>query len=404
MDLEYLNLNAFLDFGYFLKYSNSKELFDFSLIDKKKYDSADDQELIRIGSHLWGNAISSVFEQGKDNCVPLSGGLDSRAILAGLLQCMDASNIYTYTYGIPGAWDYEIGRNIAKMLGTKHTQINMDNYQYKQSELLEISCRVDMQTMLFLHPPLYVTNQFSDMNIWSGVGVDALFGLHMLGGSSTSFEQAAIRSYKRDVYVTSCKLSRLAAADYVPYIDGNTVNAEGLSFDHIIDLMNRQPKYIWPHVCMKGFKFISLLKCRDLVSFALSVDQDNHIHQRLYKNIILNKYPDLFKYPTKSNLGLPLDCPKAIVDVKKKYIYLLRKIGIRKRNINYTDFNRSIRDNESLRNLIEANITSLASRKIITWIDILKIFNDHMKRRGNYADALLVLASLEIHLKNGKIL
>lgn len=44
---------------------------------------------------------------------------------------------------------------------------------------------------------------------------------------------------------------------------------------------------------------------------------------------------------------------------------------------------------------------NLKQRDIITWIDIEKILNSHLTNKLNYADALIVLASLEIHLKSG---
>jgi len=55
-----------------------------------------------------------------------------------------------------------------------------------------------------------------------------------------------------------------------------------------------------------------------------------------------------------------------------------------------------------LKNIIHENIMDLKQRKIIDWIDIDSIWDRHINKKANYADALLVLASLEIHLKAGK--
>ena len=41
--------------------------------------------------------------------VPLSGGLDSRAILGGLLDAGLKDQITTVTFGTLGTWDYDIG-------------------------------------------------------------------------------------------------------------------------------------------------------------------------------------------------------------------------------------------------------------------------------------------------------
>ena len=47
------------------------------------------------------------------------------------------------------------------------------------------------------------------------------------------------------------------------------------------------------------------------------------------------------------------------------------------------------------------NVMDLKSRNIIDWIDIELILKNHLSNKGDFADALIVLASLEIHLKSG---
>ena len=44
----------------------------------------------------------------------------------------------------------------------------------------------------------------------------------------------------------------------------------------------------------------------------------------------------------------------------------------------------------------------LKKRKIVDWIDIDEIWKRHINKTADHADALLTLASLEIHLKAGK--
>lgn len=79
-------LNSFLKLGYFLDYNNQDISIDISNIDKQKYQDASENELIDIGSKLWKESINSNFISNQKHLVPISGGLDSRAILAGLLE------------------------------------------------------------------------------------------------------------------------------------------------------------------------------------------------------------------------------------------------------------------------------------------------------------------------------
>jgi len=402
MIVDYVNLSSFLEFGYFIKYDNAKELFDFCSVDRNRYIGVDEQCLVSIGSDLWNKAICDNFESSKDNCVPLSGGFDSRALLAGLIKRTDASSIYTYTYGVPGAWDYEIGHKVAKEFGTKHQQIDLRQYKYSIEELIEISKRVDMQTMLFLHPPMYETCKYQDMNIWSGVGIDALFGLHLTGKRSKSFEAAAFRAYQRDRYVRSTRLTNVSTRDYLPYIDTLPENSQEISFDYIIDLKNRQPKYIWPHVCMKGFTYKTMLSSMDLMAFAMSVDERCHHNQNLYVKMLIRMYPDAFNIPSKSNLGFSLGCPRVIVNTARYCAKILKNLGMKKSSLNYADFDHEIRVNSTLKRIVEDSINDLSNRGVVTWIDMKTMYSDHIRNKLNCADALLTLTSLEIHLKNGK--
>ena len=122
------NLNSFLSLGYFLDYKNKAISIDLSNVDKEKYKNIHEAELIDIGSEIWRDSISSNFKKNQTHLVPLSGALDSRAILAGILEHTEANNIYTYTFGSPKALDYEIGNYVAKKLGTNHTSLDSTKY------------------------------------------------------------------------------------------------------------------------------------------------------------------------------------------------------------------------------------------------------------------------------------
>ena len=153
--LDLKNLNSFLKLGYFLDYKNKDITIDVSNIDKQKYQDASENELIQIGSKLWKESISSNFILNQKHLVPISGGLDSRAVLAGLLEHTEAKNIYTYTFGTPSTLDYDVGNYIAKKLDTNHTSFDLTKHTYKQDELQDISKRIQHQGVLFHHWPVW---------------------------------------------------------------------------------------------------------------------------------------------------------------------------------------------------------------------------------------------------------
>ena len=403
MYMDYVNLNSFLDFGYFLKYDNAQKLIDYTSADPGSLKNLSHRELLTMGCDLFQKAIDEQYVPGSEGCVPLSGGIDSRAILGGLLKCTEAKNIHTYTFGVPGAWDFEFGKIVAESVGTKHTQIDLNDYKYTQDELLEISRRVEMQTMLFLHPPLYILKRYESMSIWTGAVIDVLFGRHDHSQKSETFDDAVANFFSSNVFVKSCNLINVERDQYKTYVCGQGVELAGFPKEHVIDLENRQNKYVWRHVCMKGFNYKTLLTCKDLISFALSLDPIYLKGQSLYKEMVLNLYGDLFGLPCSRSAGLPLKASRQSVFLMRAYRHLRRKLGAKDlTRVNYMDFNQAILKNESMRKVVVSNINDLVSRNLITWIDPLKILDDHLNGKGQYADALLVLTSLEIHLKNGR--
>ncbi len=59
-------------------------------------------------------------EGSTDLCIPLSGGRDSRYLLALALKHFPKKMIHTFTFGRPGSMDYEIGRGLARKHGLRH--------------------------------------------------------------------------------------------------------------------------------------------------------------------------------------------------------------------------------------------------------------------------------------------
>jgi hypothetical protein len=398
------NLASFITLGYFLDYHNFKYKIDTSGINKKKYAKISGGELIKIGSSLLRKAISENFDINKEHLVPISGGLDSRFILAGLLEHTQAKNIYTYTYGTPKTLDYEIGNYIARKSGTKHTKFNLTQHTYNQDELEDISKRVEQQTVLFHHWPVWkVDKVFSDFIVWSGFMGDPLAGSHLSVNPSVEIEKAKQTFIEKNRYIKSIHLEK-TAVNFANLIDCELIDNKKLTLDEQLDFQNRQIKYVAPHVLMRGYNYKTPFLYQPWVNFILSVDNKYRYNQSLYKSILWHSFPKFFSYKTKINGGLSLNPSKFEVFTSKLFNKIQKQFGpdVKSKYTNYLDFNKSIRDKKDIKEIVQANILDLHKRNLIDWIDIRKIFDDHIKGTGNYADALIVLCSLEIHLKTGK--
>ncbi|MFS0821479.1 asparagine synthase-related protein [Bacillus sp. 1P02SD] len=404
--MDYLRLNSFLKLGYFLDYINHNYECNLSGINKHKYSGINEEELVEIGTNITKKAITDLFAKNSNNVVPISGGFDSRAILAGLVECTDAKNIDTYTFGTPGTLDYEIGNFIAKKFGTNHYEIPLGEHVFTMDELIETSFRTDHQTVLFFTAPLTkMKAKYSNHINWSGAFAGPPTGNVLLKNPSLTVEEAKTKfinhkySHVKSLKLTNCEdeeLHKLLAMDFI--------NSEILTYDEQLHINFAQGKWIGPHLLMEGFNYQTPFMNQEWLNFMLSIENKYRIDQYLYKKILLRAYPIAFSYKTKSNYGCSLSTPQSIVYIKRAVDKFKRSINKRRKYYtdpytNYIDFNAGIRERKDLKKIIYENVMDLTNRKLVEWIDIESIWKNHINKNGNFADALLVLASLEIHLK-----
>ena len=401
----YININSFLKFRYFLDYNNPDFRFDLSHVDKQRYAHCTEDELVDLGIEKLRDVIARQFEPGQKHVVPLSGGLDSRAILAALLEFTDAENIHTYTFGTPGTQDYEIGTYLATITGTDQTCFPLTEYRYSMDELLDISRRMDHQTVLFHHPPVWeLDKRYVDFVVWSGFMGDSLAGYYTPGSSAGDLNKAKKEFIVKNIYVRSIDLSDCKDDELFDLIECDCIEKERVALAVQLDLQNRKVKYLYPHVLLRGFNYKTPFIDSEWVDFMLSIDDKYRKGQYLYKKILIKAFPELFSVGTTANYGVPLGANKIKVFFKKASIASMRAVNKFKyifpeRRLNYINFEEAIRNREDLRTIVYENIMDLKKRKIVDWIDIDAIWRRHTGRRVDHADALLVLASLEIHIK-----
>jgi len=404
--LQTIRLHSFLKLAYPLDYNSNQYAFNFQSVNKNTYFNAQEEDLIRLGVQKLIAAIEKNFESNKNNVVPLSGGLDSRAILGGLMLCCEVRDINTYTFGTPGTLDYDIGNLVAKKTGTNHMAFPLTEYGYSMDELLDISRRIDHQTVLFHHPPVWKLDKaYGDGVIWSGFMGDPLAGSHLGKKPYTTLDEVKKNFVEENTYVKSIRLDQAKDEDFFDHIETPNPIIESITLKEQIDFHNRQLKYVVPHVLMKGYQYKTPFLDSDWSTFILSVDDNLRRNQYLYKKIVLRAFPEVFKYPTKTTGGARINAGKPTLFFHRVKNRIQRELSenfssVPAPHINYLDFNKAIRERDDLRTIIHDNIMDLKSRGVVPWIDIDGIWNRHLARKKNHADALLVLASLEIHLKS----
>jgi asparagine synthetase B (glutamine-hydrolysing) len=412
---------TFLHFGYLPRFSQHQLDFlgDYQRWRELKVFLSQKQssDLIKEGVAILRRTFRDALDRKTSglHVLPLSGGLDSRAILGGLLENLNTNEILAVTYGTPGTWDYEIGRHVARSAGVRSESIDLTSHdwQWDADSILEIASRLESPTWLL---DVYVNHRIpqrygSDCLYWSGFMGEALTGAHLPPKESKSWEQAI------SFFVGWNKFSRSLKLTPPGFIPRNTlpttpwIDREILGYDEQLDFGIRQLCLIRHIVLPAGYDYRTPFLCSRWVEFILNVPRRYREKQLLYKEILKVAYPKLFSLPTKANMGLPLTTPgirKAMrygaLRLRHELSRVIPRVNVGVApSVNYIDFDHGLRAREDLRNVIYQNIQGLKGRGLVDWIDIGDIWNRHMHNQRNHADALMLLASLEMYIRAGKV-
>jgi hypothetical protein len=378
---------------------------DFNQKDEKCI--LNESDIIEEGASIWKRSFQK--PNGQLHIVPLSGGLDSRAILGGLMEAGYRDRIIVVTFGTPDTLDYEIGRSIAKNLGFSHECIDLSTIRIDQQLLLETAQNGASWT--FLIDAFYnslVPKMFGKEAIyWTGYMGDALSGAHLPPIESDSWQIAKRYFAAWNHFCGSFRLTPQSfnAEGCLP--QHPLCNKKDMSFDDQLDFYIRQQCYISPVIIPKGYDYRTPFLTLDWVKFILSIPFEYRTGQYIYKKILLKAFSDLFKFPTKKNLGLPINSPSWRLFVRRcfnkgqSFIAPLYK-GINPR-ISYVDFNHSLRKRNDMKILVRESINDLKKRGIIDWLDLDFIWKAHQMKGSNHGSTLMLLTALEVSLKSDDI-
>jgi hypothetical protein len=405
MSNEELRIQSFLRLGYFIDFQGPVPPVDPSHIEREPYLTMPQEDLVRVGVARLRESFESLAATGGNHVVPLSGGLDSRLILSALLEQVNVGHVRTYTYGIPGSYDFEIGCGVAQYMGTDHTAIPLDQQEYAPDDLLHTAQRTGCQGILFHHPPLReLDRRFGGARFWSGFGGDAVAGDFLYDPPSATLDQARRVHLARRHIVRSVRLWNRSADELLSHMSSPFTDPNLITLDEQVHFGEAMSKFTAPLVLFQGYRWVTPLINTPWMDFMLSVPNRYRRGKSLMIEIGRRAFPKLFNLPSKNRLGHTFDTP----DLRVRgtfWINRARKLAhqfipsVNWPNFQYRDFHEGIRKDHSLRQVVRDSIEDLRRRGICDWVDFDGIWRRHDRRIRNHGDALIVLASLELVLK-----
>ena len=361
-------------------------------------------------------AIKKSFEDevGNDHdkihIIPLSGGLDSRTILANILGLIDPSKIIAVTFGLPGSPDYERAKFITKKIGLRWENIDLSprKWTWTTAKLIDAAKRNQQLTWLFDSAINHAIQlKFGkDCVYWSGFMGDSLSRISPLASQTITWDQAKSVFSKKNCKCVKYRLSanHFFAEKCLP--DRPYCKANRLDYYTQLNYFIRQQcltKHIYSPV---GYDIRYPFLRDKWVGFILNLPVHHRIHQKLYRQILQESWPHLFNKwnsPARDDSRI-----RSLMHMNATYIFvrqitkvfpsLVSFIGTNK-NVNYIDWDHALLKQRDFREVIYSNLQDLKTRKIIDWIDINKLWLAHQKKEILLASELMTLAALEIHLK-----
>lgn len=388
----------FLKLGYYLDY-------------KSEFNISDNIKLLNNESLNYDNAKNILLEIMSDKLrgvnsqeivVPLSGGADSRLLLALLSEFYSFSSINTFTFGTKGTLDYDIANDIGSNFGTKHHSIDLSSADFNIESLIYNSNKSHNQTMLFYSTPFHHIDELYSK--------EALFFSGFMGDPSAGSKlKLNLKGDVNKLFLNDNTISDIN----IPYSKDTTSkliytkSIETLSEYETVDFFNRQAKYIMPHVMPSDDYFSPFLDERWL-SLCFSLPENMRINNKFYDEFCFNSFPELFSLPLKNYMGHTSKASKVKIFSKK----VENKVKVKCSNffglhyvdngMNYFDFSLKVNTNNEFKKLV-MYLVGVALNMLKKNFDEFQSFTPKLLVESpNYAHFCITLSSLGIQIISGK--
>jgi len=250
--------------------------------------SVDEGEVVEELGRLFRQAVERCCRPGERVGVQLSGGLDSRAILAAIPERNEL--IHAFTYGKQGCEDIRFASRAAKVRDAVHHVAYMNAGNWLQDRFNTVWWLDGQKNLLHMHA-LHALRSLPD---YCDVHLSGYLGGITVGGSYLNREDQ----------------------------------------DEFQVVESRGRRFIWGGLRI-GSMFIEerpVFFDNDFISFALSVPKPMRRDSYLYIRMLLSRYPDYFRHIPWQRTGYPISWPPGLVKplarVRRFRYKLSHRLGI----------------------------------------------------------------------------
>ncbi|MCB0640829.1 MAG: hypothetical protein KDC44_04280 [Phaeodactylibacter sp.] len=223
--------------------------------------------------------------------IGLSGGLDSRALLALSLECQ---SVRTFSFGQPDCWDIRIAQQVTQQFGVDHLVLPLSPENWWQGRL-ESVWRADGFKNLF---HLHLSPHQKSIRALEAVHLNGFLGGIALGG---------IYAQAKDWKSNRLEAAEQHLSNYTHFDPPDRPFYQEAPFE-AYRINNRQRRFTmagveeWGHAAAQRMPFTDA----ELLEFLYTLPADWRAHSRLYNALLLRHFPAFFKTIPWQRTGVPI--------------------------------------------------------------------------------------------------
>ncbi|MCZ3388293.1 MAG: asparagine synthase C-terminal domain-containing protein [Actinomycetia bacterium] len=353
-------------------------------------------------------------ETGSRQVVFLSGGLDSRMILAGLTEVFDSSEIVAATFGRPGEQDFDFAAMVAQEAGVQHERLESSSVDWTTDGLVDsvLARELPLAAPFGQRYLSYLLHQQlgRDSVFWDGLCGGPVAGSAQGQGADTGDWEAALEHFIQLHLLADHQ--QLVTSGFDPRSllpKAPTCPQELMSYRQQLDFGIRQRCRIGTRL-LRNYQIRLPFLAGPWLHFMLAVPSRYRNNKYLYREIAQEAFPRLFALPTTASLG---DAPARsragtkARQLKRRATRKAREVGLFTATPSppasgaNTWLHGSVVRPGLLRDLAQENIADLARRGIVDWADVLA----HAPEQSAAPDYRVVtrLLNLELNLKTSEM-
>lgn len=321
-------------------------------------------------------------------CISLSGGLDSRLLLAESMNHIDKDKIFCYTFGNPKSRDIDYASKVAGVAGIEHRKYNFADRTWLSQRLKSVFKTDGMLDIRHLHGVEFL----QDISEGADVNLNGYLGDVIAGGGFVHKPSRNVNVRRVQIKRYYGEFSKYAEIDD-PYVDFDTI----------------EPALITSR--FRRFTNLGLIAANEFIEqktpfmdnlvmdWAFSVPQEYRNRNKVYSEMLKRFYPQYFQeIPWQKTGKLVSQTPKSAYTIMNKVAKrLVPFIANKDKNSEYANYDTLISgsDFDGLYETVFNKLTTNTELPISQLINSSDQFNiSYIQKNDHYTIALRKLTLL----------